>query len=294
MKKLIFLLLIVITAVFFIQCDKIEPPYTEGDPIPPIDTTECPIPDFPADTHHVKTVLIEEYTGHTCVNCPTAAITAHDIVSTYGEKAVLMTIHAGYFAETESGNYSLDLNTTPGTALHTEFGIAGNPAATFNRKYVGGSRVFEAYTAWETTFVQVQDTVPVLDMQMITNFNSSTNKVCVHVQTEYLVDLSSPLKIAMYVTEDSIIGYQKNNNSLIGTTPDIVDYVFMDVLRGAINGAWGTDLSTTAVIAETKKVTSFSYTLNSGWVADHCHVIAVVYNADTYEILQVVEGEVTP
>jgi hypothetical protein len=82
------------------SCDEIDPPYMDGVQTPPIDTTECPIPTFPADTHHVKVVLLEDYTGHKCVNCPTAAEIAHNLQITYGEKIILMAIHAGFFAET--------------------------------------------------------------------------------------------------------------------------------------------------------------------------------------------------
>jgi hypothetical protein len=228
------------------------------------------------------------------VNCPTAAVTAHDIVNDYGEKVVLIAIHAGYFAETESGNYSLDLNSTAGTELHTEMGITNNPAAIFNRKYIGGARIFESATAWESTFLQVQDTVPLVDMQMILNYNSAANRCCIHIQTEFLVDISRPLKIAVYVTEDSIIGYQKNNNIAVGTTPDIANYVFMNVMRGAVNDTWGTNLGNTADVAGTKTVSSFMLTPNALWVADHCHIVAVVYDADTDEILQAVSEKMTP
>ncbi len=293
MKKFCIPFLIAGLAIFIYSCDKINPPYTVGGD-EPIDTTLCPVPDFPADTHHVKTVLIEEYTGHTCVNCPTAAVVAHDIKSNYGEQVVLMTIHAGFFAEVESGNYSLDLNSATGTELHSYIGITNNPAATFNRKYIGGSRIFESSGAWEATFIQAQDTVPVLDMQMIINYNEAANRACIHVQTEYLVGLDRNLKLAVYVTEDSIVGYQKNNNSGIGTTPDIANYVFMDVLRTAVNGTWGTDLSTTAIAAGTKTVSSFKLTPNAAWNDDHCHIIAIVYDADTDEILQAVEEKMTP
>lgn len=291
MKKNIFILPALFAIISFAGCDKIEEPYTIGNPI---DTTSCPAPEFPVDNDHQKVVLIEEYTGHLCVNCPAAAITAHDIVHNNPGKAVLLTIHAGYFAETEPGDYSLDLNSATGTDLHTYIGIAGNPAATFNRKFVGGNRIFEASSAWATTFQAVQDTTPLVDMQMITQYNSSTNKVCVHVQTEYMTDISSNLKIAIYIAEDSIVGYQKNNDVVAGPTPEIPDYVFMHVLRGSVNGTWGADLSNSMTIAGTKKVTSYSYALNAAWVPKHCHMIALVYNADTDEILQAVEAPVIP
>lgn len=291
MNKLFVLIPVLLAELTFSACDKVESPYTEG---PPIDTTSCPVPEFPDDTDHQKVVLIEEYTGHACVNCPVAAMTAHEIIHNNPGKAILLTIHAGYFAETEPGNYSLDLNSATGTDLHAFIGIQDNPAATFNRKFIGGNRIFLAPTSWESTFVDVQDTTPVLDMQMITQYNASENKVCVHVQTEYLVNLSANLKIAIYVAEDSIVGYQKNNDAIAGPIPEIPDYVFMHVLRGAVNGTWGAALSNTLTTAGTKKVSSYSYALNPAWVPKHCHLVAIVYNADTDEILQAVEAPVIP
>jgi hypothetical protein len=293
MKKFRFLLLFLSSMALLPGCDKINPPYMVVEN-PPIDTTECPIPDFPVKTTHFKTVLIEEYTGHTCVNCPTAAKTAHDIISTYGDSVVLMAIHAGFFAVPEPGDYSLDLNSTAGTELHANFGITSNPAATFNRKYIGGARIFEAASAWEATFLQAQDTLPLVDMQMIVNYNASLNRACIHVETEYLADINRNLMLAIYVTEDSIIGFQKNNNTAVGTTPDISNYVFMHVLRGAVNGVWGTTLSNTAIATGTKTISSFKLIPNALWVGKNCHLVAIVYDADTEEILQVVSEKMIP
>lgn len=293
MKNLRLLLLILPLALYLSSCDKIEPPYTVEN-IDPIDTTLFPIPDFPSDTHHVKTVLIEEYTGHNCPNCPLAAITAHDIVANDPEKAILIAIHAGYFAETESGNYSLDLNSTAGTELHAEMGITNNPAAVFNRKFISGTRIFESFTGWESTFVQVQDTVPLIDMQMIVNYNATVDKYGIHIQTQQLVDIDRALKIAVYVTEDSIVGYQRNMDAPAGPTPEITNYVFMNVMRGSVNGTWGSNLGNAAVTAGTKTISSFTFAPPALWVRDHCHIVAVVYDAETDEILQAVEQKMTP
>ena len=43
-----------------------------------------------------KTILIEEFTGHQCPNCPRAAKALDDIVDTYGDRIVIVAIHANY------------------------------------------------------------------------------------------------------------------------------------------------------------------------------------------------------
>jgi hypothetical protein len=113
------------------------------------------------------------------------------------------------------------------------------------------------------------------------------------VQTEYIVNTSRNLKIAIYITQDSIYGYQKNNNSSYGSVPDIANYTFMHVLRGSVNGTWGTILSTGSVAAGTKKIVSYKTFLDPAWEDDLCNIVAVVYDSDTYEIVQVQEAKFT-
>jgi thiol-disulfide isomerase/thioredoxin len=282
--------LIIISA--FISCDKIEPPYMETD-TSIADTTECPVPNFPVITNHIKRILIEEYTGHYCVNCPTAAHALHSLQNTYGEKITVVAVHAGFFAEPEGGCYGLDLRCQTGEDLYSNFSITDNPAAMFNRKKIGGSSVFTSPAAWESVYLAA-DTTPVLDMQMINIYSEANNKVCIHIETEFLVQMASPLRISVFVTEDSIIGCQKNNNASVGPVPDITNYVFMHVLRGAVNGTWGSVLNADPISAGTKIISSFKLILNNTWVARNCHIVAFAYNPNTDEVLQSVQAKVTP
>jgi hypothetical protein len=245
MKKIILPALFVLALLVFSTCDKVEPPYIDGNQNI-TDTTECPVPTFPVKTSHVKTILIEEYTGHTCPNCPNGATVIHNIKTANPDKAISVAIHAGFLAEPETGNYSLDLRTAVGNELNTTLGIAVNPSATFNRKTIGGTKIFESPSNWASTFIQA-DMAPVIDMQMINDYDHTLSRCCIHIQTEFLDDVTGDLKLAVYITEDSIVGYQKTLP--IGT--EIPDYVFMDVLRGAVNSTWGDVFSTGTVTAGT-------------------------------------------
>ena len=67
----------------------------------------------------IRKVLLEDYTGFKCVNCPAAAHEAHLLQEFYGDQMVVMGVHAGYYAEPDgSGNYTTDLTTTTGDALN--------------------------------------------------------------------------------------------------------------------------------------------------------------------------------
>ena len=68
MKKLCICLLGICAALLFVQCDKIEEPFMEaGDQKVTADT-----PYFEVKTQFIQKYLLEEFTGHTCLNCPKA------------------------------------------------------------------------------------------------------------------------------------------------------------------------------------------------------------------------------
>lgn len=84
-----------------------------------------------------RPVLIEDFTGQACVNCPTATATIHELQQTYGEDNVIaVAIHSGPFAHLRSnmGNAFLsDLGTTIGDEYYTHWGIEAQPGVKINR-----------------------------------------------------------------------------------------------------------------------------------------------------------------
>ena len=54
--------------------------------------------DGPDTTEVVKKVLIEEFTGVRCVNCPQGSAEIENLLSIHGDKLVAISIHAGFFA----------------------------------------------------------------------------------------------------------------------------------------------------------------------------------------------------
>ncbi|MFA5783227.1 MAG: hypothetical protein WC868_13255, partial [Bacteroidales bacterium] len=108
MKKIIYFLCVVLNSIFLFSCDKINPPYIEN-------TTN----NNTGDT--VKKVLLEEFTGHQCPNCPQGAIIAQQLKAIYGEKLILISIHAGDFAEPGTGEFAYDFRSSTGNDINSFF-----------------------------------------------------------------------------------------------------------------------------------------------------------------------------
>ena len=84
-----------------------------------------------------RPVLIEDFTGQACVNCPNATAAIHELQETYGEENVIaVAIHCGPFAHLRSnmGNAFLsDLGTKLGDEYYTHWNIEAQPSVKINR-----------------------------------------------------------------------------------------------------------------------------------------------------------------
>jgi hypothetical protein len=71
----------------------------------------------------------------------------------------------------------------------------------------------------------------------------------------------------------------------------IHNYIFKDVLRGAVNGTYGETL-TTSVDPALTYLGKFSIPINTAWVPENCWILAFVSKSDTKEIIQVIKQKV--
>lgn len=286
LNKILFAIFAVFLFSLFPSCDIIEPPYTEGNQS---DTVLCPPQDFPSVTNHLRRVLVEDYTGHTCGNCPRAAETATQLMNTYGEQVVIVAVHVGFFAEPRNypnGSYATDFRTTFGNELNTFFGndAAGLPNGMVNRKPVSGSPVL-SYNSWASVAAAELALAPVAGIYIKPRYDATTRTACADVKTEFLVNLTGEYKLCVFITEDNIVDWQKD---YAASPSDIPDYVHRHVLRTSYNGAWGETIATDPAQGSSE-IKRYSMALSQNWNADNIHIVAFVYNAATYEVIQAAE-----
>lgn len=274
MKRI--LVVLCVLALSLQSCDKIEGPYRE---VVPIDTAGIEV--------FQRKVLVEDYTGHKCGNCPEAASTAKQIDSIYHGKVVSIAIHAGYFSTpSTSGNYTYDFRTPEGNAIDAFFGIsaAGNPNGMVNRKGYPGQHI-KAMTDW-TSLVQSELALPTeAGIKIANTYNSSTRQLSSSIEVKFLTAQTDSFKLVVYLTEDSIIGYQKDYTLPAGQQ-DIPNYVHMHALRGSMNGVWGETIASGTISVNQVFTKSYSFTLPTAWKEKNVNVVPVLYRINTYEVLQ--------
>lgn len=289
--RLLIPVMVFLTGIFYLgSCDKIEEPYSKT--IVTGDTAACPVPEFPIVTTLKKRVLLEDYTGHTCVNCPKAAITAHNLKQTHGDQLVLLAVHAGFFANpTSAGDFTYDFRSEAGTAWDNFFGVGmvGNPNGMINRVGYPNNHI-SAPAGWGAAVSNALLTQPLVDLQMINEYDSAERKLCTHVKTRFVTTIDKNLKLIVVLTESGIIQPQKNNDADAGVVPVIYDYEHNHVLRTAISSTWGNTIATTGSVNPESVIKTFKYILKQKYLPENCTVVAFVYDDDTKEILQAVES----
>ncbi len=281
----------IFTLLFMASCDKISGPYTvsnnNGD--------ACPTPTFPAlPANYYNKVLLEEYTGIKCVNCPGGSLVARNLKNIFGDTLLLMEVHCGDFAIPDaSGDFTADYRTAAGDAFNLKFGMsdAGLPDGMVNRVGFPSSNHVLYQTAWGGAVATAKQKPVILALQIINNYLTTERKLCTHIKTTYRANMSKNLMLSVLMIEDSIISPQKNGDAGVGTTPTIIDYVHKHVLRDAVNSPWGVPIAvnTVASVKDSSIVKSYLYNVNPNWNDDRCSIYAIVYDADTYEIYQVEE-----
>jgi len=275
-----------IIAFFISACDKVDEPYKKPQAVP-VDTTGVLSGETITDTIDKKVVLLEDYTGHTCVNCPKAHVKAHDLLQKYGNQLVVMAVHQGVFALPEaSGYYTYDFRVLPTVDDWNQvWGITGYPAGLINRTKYNGSYV-TTYSSWDEKIGDIVTTLPDVIIKIKNYYNSTSKKYTTRINTKFKTDLNGNYKLSVCLIEDSIIKPQKNNDSTIGPTPDILNYVHMHVLRDVVNSTWGTTIVNGSIAADSSINNAFTLTLKSEWIEEHIFVVAFIYDANDYHILQ--------
>ncbi|MDI6832346.1 MAG: Omp28 family outer membrane lipoprotein [Bacteroidales bacterium] len=277
MKKILGLIFLVIIALY--GCDKVEPPYTQQNT-----NTDTTI------NNKVKRVLIEEFTGHLCPNCPEASHIAENLQQLYPGKITIIAIHSGNFANLVSPNYMTDFRTEEGNILNTSFGVSTYPSGMVDRVQLLGSQLISP-NEWGSIVNDRLSEQLIVNISITTQYNELNRNFNCTINTDILSPFDSPLMLVALLTEDSIIDYQKNNNPLYGTTPDIPHYVHNHVLRGSITNIWG-DTICTNCITNDSYVKTYNYTLSNEWNEDNVNIVVYCYDAETQEIKQVIEQRI--
>lgn len=216
-------------------------------------------------------VLVEEFTGQFCPNCPLGHLALEHIKSLYGENAVIVSIHAGdqAFDDPDYG-----LKTPEGDTYAAVYRMDAYPFAVVNRNK---ANVMSDRSQWQGAVFNASRTAPKADIELIARIEDDAIIVESNLKGR-LTEVSASFQL--WVTEDSIVAMQDDNGEYL------MDYVHNHVYRASVNGIGGETVS----VSEEGIALTHTIALNEKWNKDNLNIVAFLY--DTNGVLQAAEVNV--
>ncbi|MBE6315381.1 MAG: Omp28 family outer membrane lipoprotein [Bacteroidales bacterium] len=213
-----------------------------------------------------RAVLIEDYTGQYCVNCPRATEEIERLIEQYGDSIVIaVAIHSGPFGKSK-GEPS-PLYTEVGDMYFNTWGMSAQPIGLIDRLF--GSTPF-SYTDWAGGVNYEVAIDPPVSFLTDIDYDAETRDAAIEVQT---IGLDSALvsgKLQVWLVEDSIDSFQ-----LMPDGSREEHYNHMHVFRASVNDPWGDALS---VSHGQVAVKNYELKLDPAWVPEHCSVVTFLFD----------------
>lgn len=230
------------------------------------------------DVEAKRAVLLEEFTGQMCTNCPDAQRRISNMKEQYGEQLIVVGIHAGHFGMSEAEFGSLGLMQPEGDEYAAHWSIEAYPAGVINRT----SGALNA-PEWATYVRNEMTKMASLDIQLaaVVATNEAGDSI-VSIRAELEPSASVSGKLQLWITESNIVGFQIDGGNTL------MDYVHNHVYRASVNGTWGEDVALEANIYQTVERT---IPVRDNWNTANLSVVGFVYN-DAEGVLQVAECKV--
>lgn len=221
-----------------------------------------------------RCVLLEDFTGQKCVNCPRGTEVIEQLQETYPNNVIAVGIHSGPLGFKGTASI-LGLATDLGDEYYNHWSLEYQPVGLINRHGPVN------YTDWMTKVIEEMKKPSTIDMSLAATLTEG--QITINVTETSLGDTYNG-KLQVWILEDSIVAMQTRHDPIDDDNVTINDknYIHNHVLRDAVNGHWGQEL---LLDADAPKTQTYTYAIPSDgkWNPDHLSIVAFVYSDNGVE-----------
>ena len=229
-----------------------------------------------------KKVLLEEFSGAHCGNCPMGSYTLDSLLGIYPD-LIGVTLHS---YQVPDAMFFPQIDTI-GTAY-----APGAPLGAIDRIYnASWGYVGEISTNWGTRIQTRLLVPPQLSVSVNSTWNSISRNISTQITTNILANMTSgDYRFNLYVVEDSVLttgaGYDQTNlyntiagNPFYGMGDPIIGYVHRHVVRAILPQSWGQAgiISSTPTTGQ-NFTTTINYVLPAAYNENRIRLVAFVSN----------------
>jgi len=243
------------------------------------------VPDPPEPPVGGKKVLVEEFTGVRCPNCPEGSRALEDLIDVYGENLVVVSIHAGDFVAMLPES-TIDFMTEDGENLINYLGApASYPSAVIDRRDFDGGAYRLQYTLskWAGFIDEQINKEPKVTVNLEKNYDTDTRELNLEIFGVAAEDIQNEVRLTVMIAESNIVNAQDDQTQ--GGV--VVDYNHKHVFRKTLTNFDGNVIANSLADGETYN-SNINFTLPDEWKYEDCEVITFVTEIDgqNKEVLQ--------
>ena len=236
------------------------------------------------ETTKGRSVLIEDYSGVGCVNCPGAAHTISEAAKAHGNKVVIVALHGlNKGIGTRPKEDPKGLYCTEAATYLERLQLNSLPVATFNRRSLasnGGKAYSSSAPQWPAEMQAVRELPQLykIDLQ-VSESNCKVTAQCTATALEGAeVATDAELYLQLWLIEDNIIAPQHFASGLKEDHQH--NHIFRQTLNGIDGEAYQLGKSYDKTSAIEREVIN----------PDHCSVVAILYDHKTGEVYEVAKA----
>jgi hypothetical protein len=284
MKKILFL---IAGAFALASCEEKGPVIDFGE----LSTTDTTYKTDVPETPQQHKVLIEEFTGGDCPNCPDAAAIIKTLDTQTNFRLVTMGMHVYGIGQSapvpDLAQY--DFRTQDGTDIMNQYygNLEGIPLGGVDRVPYN-SKIAIGRGQWPAAINDRLATTPDANVHLSSEYTPGTRTALIKVTIAYTQSVTKAQAVSLAIIEDGIVDYQ--------AYPTFIEpnYTFNHVLRDFITNINGITLDP-SVVKEPGRVFEIyiPYTVPAEWNVEKCKLVAFLHNVspDGKDIIQAEEAE---
>jgi hypothetical protein len=239
--------------------------------------------DAPAPAPQHRVVLVEEFTGVHCSNCPPGHAALLALLAAHPDSVLGVSIHNNHPLAEPFDPPAEDFRTPEGIAISQSVLVSGIPTGVVDRKdFDSDGTPTEGWPFWDAKVKQQLLQAPPVNVDVtVSSYTPATRELIVKVKLHYTSDVTADQSISVMITESDIVNPQ--------VWPDLTvdeDYIHNHILRDMLTPSGGDPIDTPT---PTNRVIEreFYLVLGEHWNPANCEVIAFVHErAGFREVIQ--------
>ena len=233
-----------------------------------------------------KHVILEEFTGIKCGNCPGGHTTIDNITASNPNTVHVIAYSPGNSSYTDPGTTGgADFRRSFGEAFYTSTycspssGSRFMPSAFINRRLVSGD-ILTGTTSWTSETNTTLTEISPMNVGIKSTYNSNTQTLTIDVEVYYTASVTNNNSLYIMITEDNLTSTHQSGSNASPSNPYVYTHTFRENVS---SGQWGdaiTGATTQGSLYTTQYVFDLSTAIDPINISD-AHIVAFVVDANS-------------